>query len=707
MSCAGLRVTRTLQARQPPAQGIPKSVTETAVTSSHRDSGVHPTLLHELDDLLARQPESKWLLVSDLYGGLPPNMRRLYVRPHKSMVHVLEKCEEMLNVSLHPSGLHYCKGRKPVPLRTAEARSQSDEEKCSMTTAELASQISSQQHQQPSLSSVAVSTKKQRPSAEGTAPLPPVAPDPFSTEAMFASDVPPPVDFYYDVGLRDIPAPPPDFDVTPSSLPQVGMQSSTDGAVIALSDFTAYIPSFFVPLAEVLETMPGYTEEHMDRYFRSKAMELVSVGNMRFIRLHGGYAKISLTGCETADARFAKYRPSVKLLEPFVAALRGVQGQWVPLSQLFKRVEPSVVAQLPFDGPAAITYFAQMQHVFSFAVNYDRSVAPSSPNAMAGINAAVLLRPPGYGGLECETTPTPKVCNYLLNIVPMEGSVDIAVMESQIPAPIRAEMVEFFGSLAGFLAAHAPVFHVPAEDSTVVMRTRYKRRLHLRSLPLEEQLRIAVESRDRKRIRAIRRKMAFRDNPAHPFHDTENLAKEISKYLPKRGFVTLKIFLRKNVPEELLQYLPVKIHNFFNNYPLYFQQFEYQQAGTWCVCRPDQTLPRGVIRQDFDEADFVRLVAEYIQQRGPRSCTTILLNLPRGAQDTLKRRHGGLYFFVTKYPQYFNVVLGSDSANSQSSAMVHLVQVPSAELDSTHTAFYGESSPDGLSVDSFEDEEDD
>ncbi|KAG5484733.1 hypothetical protein LSCM1_06554 [Leishmania martiniquensis] len=701
------------------AEGSRESV---AAVATHDAAGtsntpVNGALLAEIRAALERQVDKTWLPVSDLYAALPLHVRRSHVKPHKSMTHVLQKCAHELGISLNATGVYYAKGTLPshAPASangTPTAASMSGDadranESSSCTAAKERRIAVVQSNAQ---GDGAIGAAVQTPSHSSYDEKNTTVPAPVWSTSKAVG----PVDFFFDVDLHEIPNPPPDFDATPSALAVDGMHSSANGAVIALRDFVSHIPPFFVPVKEVLANMPGYTVEHLEVYLNVKPLELVTIAGERYVRLFGSFGYLSLSGSEVSEKLFARYRPNVALVATLEAAFEGIYDKWMPLPELLRRVGPDVAAQLPFQGPAAITYFAQMQHRFAFAVRHvpiagvGAAEAPLSPQLAT--EAAVLLRKPGYSGLEAQSTPTPKIFQLLMSLVPGDRQVDIDVVRGQLTSEVSAELSSYYGGLEGFFAAHKPVFFVPPETPTVVMRMRYRVRTQRAKLPLEEQLRIALDARDKGRIRSLRRKIAFRDNPSHPLHDPENLAKELSKHLPRRGFVSLRVFLKRNVPEELLMYLPKRIRSFFSNYPQYFIQFEYQSAGMWCVCRPDQPVPRGVIRRNFNDGDLLRLIAEILQQRGPRAASTIHTSLPFGAQEVIRRRYGGVYFFVVRYPQYFNVVLKEEKNNVQSSAVVHLIQVPSEELSDAAMANSADSSnnPNAPSYDGGgdEDEED-
>lgn len=618
-----------------------------------------PFFVEELREKISAFPQEQWVKVSDLYTQLSATAKREHVRPYKTLHAVLRHLTAALGITLHEDGVYWCRGSV-----------QSEGEAVSSETGAMESPpVKARDNQECSGSS--------RPSSingvsGGSHDLASSRGSPGMTKSPFSPSVSSilgedsfPVDFYYDVGLTKIPPPPNDFNVTPASLGRATPKE--DGSVISLKSFVTHIPPFFVPLNDVLENMPGYTEQHIENYFKSPAVEMVNINGQRYIRLYGGYGKIGLEGCEASEELFQRYKPDPSLAAPFVKAFDGIVDKWMPLNVLLSRASEEAVQSLPFQGPAAIIYFAQMQHIFAFAVD-------------AKNGGAVLLRPPGFGGLEAQTTPTPKSVNFLVRFLPLEGTCDIAHVEAAVPPALMDEMKTYYGSLVACLEAHGPVFYM---EHNVVMLTNYKRRMHVASLPLEEQLNIALQKRDKGKIRSIRRRIAFRDNPSHPFHDPDNLAREIARLLPRKGFVTLKQFMKRNIPEELLFFMPRKTHNFFCHYPQYFTQFEFQTPGAWCICRPEEPLPKGVIRQDFSDSDIIRLIAQYIQQKGPRACTQILVNLPRGAHEAIKKRHGGMYYLVTKHPEYFNVIIGSETQNAAGSAVVHLLKVPGTELSSS------------------------
>lgn len=608
---------------------------------SSSSASLDPEFLEELKLHIDSFPLNTWIALTDLYEKLSENAKKVHIRPHKTLYATLRLAGDALGITLHKDGVFWSRGASPSTHYAVKMTSESRNE----PTLAVSQNNSSRRVYNKVLPNVAAKN-----------PSSPLSP-------LFMADETLAVDFFYNVGLQKYPPPPPDFFVTPSSLASYA-EPKDDGSVIALKSFVAYIPYFFVPLAEVLKRMPGYTEEHIEKYFKSPAVEMVQIEGQRFIRLFGGYGRISLNGCEASEETFQSYKPDLSLAEHFVKAFDGLHDKWMPLNFLLKRVSPDVIARMPYKGSAAIIYFAQMQHIFAFAVDPKEG-------------GAVLLRQPGFGGLDASTTPTPKCINFIIRFLPLEGTCDIAQLEKAIPVPMKEEIRQYYGTLSSCLDAHGPLFYV---EENVVMLTSYKRRLHVASLSLEEQLSIALQKREKAKVRSLRRRIAFRDDPSHAFHDPENLAREINRLLPRKGFVSVKHFMKRTVPEEMLFFMPRKTHNFFVNHPQYFTIFEFQHANNWCICRPEEPLPKGVIRQDFSERDILRLIAQLLQQRGPLACTSVGLHIPKGASDIVKKRFGGMYHFVTKYPEYFNVILGSETRNAMGSGVIHLLRIPGAEL---------------------------
>jgi|GEM_PF-6805789 len=188
-------------------------------------------------------------------------------------------------------------------------------------------------------------------------------------------------------------------------------------SIVSVDDFVPYIPWFFVPVEEVLKAMPGYTEDHIHAYFsNSKVAELVKIGQRRFIRLYGGYDRINFAGSEEAEESFQQYRPNPRLLHAFIQVFGSNYDTWMPVRHLMSQVDPQHLAQLPFAAEESLLYFAQMQHVFGFA---------------ASEGGAVMLKSAVHA-LDIQASPLPKVCNELLELIPLHEAVDAGMCSSAL-----------------------------------------------------------------------------------------------------------------------------------------------------------------------------------------------------------------------------------------------------------------------------------
>ena len=192
----------------------------------------------------------------------------------------------------------------------------------------------------------------------------------------------------------------------------------------------SFIPTFFVPVFEVLPLLPeGYTESHLREYFVSttKSIQMVTIAEVSYVRLHGGgrRAQVLLNTSEAFAIReqFGKYYPRLELCDAFVP-LFGRVGEWVGLSDILSRASPEAVARLPYQGPTSLLFFAQRQHMFAF-----------SPARGGG-----LALPPYVRHLTWDSTPVPLVCNELWNMIegnPMPAEIAVRRLSSTAREELR------------------------------------------------------------------------------------------------------------------------------------------------------------------------------------------------------------------------------------------------------------------------------
>ena len=467
-------------------------------------------------------------------------------------------------------------------------------------------------------------------------------------------------DFCFHVRLSEIPAPPKpiatveDFTSTASG--------KTADNVFSVSSFVGLIPTYFVPVREVLEHLPGYTSEHITQYLGCcKTVQIVSIDGEQFIRLHGGYGQLDLTGTGEAEALFPQYSIRLERAQPFIDAFEDVRDRWMPLAQLLQRAGAAAEAALPYQGKKALLFFAQLQHIFSFA--------PDD-------GGAVLLRRPFFAGLDVTSSPSPKACSNVLSLLPLHDQVDFNHFLQQLSDDAKLDISRTFPSVEHFLRSHGELFYL-SDDKLTVMRSRHKKLLDLRALPLAAQLEIALRDRQKKRVRALRRQINLQENADHPLLNPDNLAREIVNYIPKKGHIPVKQLFKRVLPVELLNFMPKNYSRIFKNYPQYFQLYELGMSTHWCVSRAGQPLPQGAIRKEFSEDDCVSIFAELLQARGPKSVSFLSLHLPEGVRDYIKKCHGALVTFAMKHKEYFSVVHTIDTGvNKESACVITLIQMP-------------------------------
>lgn len=491
-------------------------------------------------------------------------------------------------------------------------------------------------------------------------------------------------EFCFQVKLTEIPEPPRQIAGAPlqAAAAAGGNNDGTttdDSNVFNVAALVPIIPTYFVPVEEVLAHLPGYTNEHIQQYVSCcKTVQVVTLhGEGQFIRLHGGYAQLDLTGTEEAEALFPQYEPKEELAAPFIAAFEDIRDRWMPLQTLLERAGEDAVRRLPFQGRQALLYFAQLQHLFSFA--------PDD-------GGAVLLRPPFYTGLDVPGSPTPKAVSLTLGLLPMHEQVDFKRFVELLPDEAKLDIAKKFPSVEHYLRSHGVLFYL-SDDNLVVMRARHRKLLVLRTLPLEEQLEIAIRERDKKRIRVLRRKIVTHANADNPLFNPENLAKEVYNYIPRKGHIPVKQLFKRVLPPELLDFMPNSFGKFFKNFPHYFQIFEFGSSTNWVVSRAGTPLPSGAIRRDFTEDDCVSILAELLQARGAKSVSFVSLHLPEGVRECVKKSHGSIVTFALRHKEYFSIINTIDSGrNKESACLINLIKMPLRRED---TAVTDEDDEDG------------
>jgi hypothetical protein len=662
---------------------------------------VHPDLLQRLEMVLIDCAEGR-LPTAALYDALPVEIRKLHVRPHRTLLQAIRAHEASTSSPL----FRVCDDGLTVELLKSSSIASSPASTTIRAIQPLAIPKNNQQPPRPEPSHRApfapasdrhLGTRNYVPLNPLLFPFPATprntssTPDLTTTSTTFrwAADN----DFYFGVNLNNAPVPPAQIEPSKSTKDE-GLEEAI-ASTMNVGSFTAFIPLFFVPISDVVQALPdGYTEQHIDHYLASaKTVQVVAVAGVRYIRISGGFGQVNVDGAAEAAELFSQYRPDPSIAPAFEAAFEGLCDKWMPLPLLLQRSDPRAIERLPFSGPASILYFAQMQHMFNFSPEGDGSV---------------LLRPPKYAGLSADTSPVPYAISKFIQALPIEGFVGVDELTAQLPVAVIEEIRSVFPSMEYFVRSHGGVFYATYETEEAegsvndissdhgsqpkrspalkVCRARYKERLNRKSLPLHEQLEVAIRERRKKDVRSIRRKIALMESSDSPLTDRETLAKEIYKALPRRGHIKLKLFMRGTLPDDILNFMPKNYQKFFAGFPELFQIYELGQATNWCISRAGQQLPRGVLKKDFSDEEIVRIIAQYISRSGPRTMSTVYLNVPAGVASAIKARHNDMFNFVRKYPETFNLVMPIDQGNAKSAAVVHLLQLPvGGRSDGDHT----------------------
>jgi hypothetical protein len=428
-------------------------------------------------------------------------------------------------------------------------------------------------------------------------------------------------------------------------------------ARIDVRHLIAFVPTFFIPVEAVVEQLAprGYTREHVTQLIASsEALQLVTVPltSRAFIRMHGGRSKFPFAPILDTNARFAHFEPRPAAAAPFARALlarfSGVRGQWMPLRELLELAGPEAEAALPFKGPEALLYFAQLQHWFAFAVSTapggmvclrDTATAPlrlldhSSPCAFAFQQLCRLLSQTKRASVER--------CAAAVGLARMPELARLMLLAAEhsdgalpaLSAPSRADVAGARTALhdvfAHFCAAHPRRFAWDDAAGEVVwaMAAATERR---RALPLEEQLAIArAERAPYHRMRSVCSALARQRDPHNALWDNDALALALHAALPADRHVTMEELVNSVPHDYVYAFMPsVGPLGFCLRFPQLFCVFDLQTnrvvAATGrrrrerCVMRAGLPIPDGAVPQDLTADDLLAFVVDELQRAGGR-----------------------------------------------------------------------------------------
>lgn len=427
-------------------------------------------------------------------------------------------------------------------------------------------------------------------------------------------------------------APSPPREPEPQRAP---IPAESDEHLLSSEGLCDFIPTFFTPLDAVLDGMPGYTFEHMRMIVdTTRTVQIVTLEGQHYVRLFGRYGNFSMDACGATNERFRVFEVQPRVVAPFARYLRGA-GSWMRLKDLLERATPDEVAALPYTGPTALLCFSQAQHMFAFT--------PDSGGLVS------LRRKAAH--LENDTTPCPVAFNEAMRLL-LQNPTDQSLFLDLLTPEARRQLQQCFPGVGDFVEAHGSCLRLVG---TVLWRARDHDREMLRGRPLEEQLAVAMQERDIRRIRTLKRRIATQSNPDNPLLDPDRLAQAILEFVPPDRFILLRTLMR-SLPHELLSCLPNKSIKFFNNRPE-FQLFEYRFASNHAVCRCGTPLPPGALREDYDEADVLRIVEQRVMRRGGTTTVeSILIGMPLAMRTAVRRNHGSLVNLLLRNPELFTMV---------------------------------------------------
>jgi hypothetical protein len=462
-------------------------------------------------------------------------------------------------------------------------------------------------------------------------------------------------------------SPPP----APTGVPSVSAASKLSARGVACAGvFTAdmmvpLIPTFFIPMAVLSPTLPeGYTLDHVRQLFvKTQCVEIVTVAGDEFVRMHGGNQLVNLSGSYETNQRFAEqFAPDPFLCDHFISKMPKPY-KWASLREVIEASDPAVEATLPFHFMQSILFFAQMQHRFCFTADNGGEVCHA--NAVEQLSHL--------------TSPTPAALNEVCRRL-AGGSLDTAELtgDGGLSDGAILEILAFFGTFESFCIAHGTVLHYCPNTRLVTLMSTIRAR-EKRALPLEQQLELALQNREKQDARKIRRKMAILRNPDNPLLDRAKLSEEVKRFLPRRHHVAMRTFIR-SLPPDMVDVFPENHILFFKNQPEHFTVFEYKVKGKLHLMRAGIPLPPGHLRLEYSEYEIVQMTAAVLADH-PRRMSDTFARLPWGAREVLRLKYKGLFEVLKLYPQYFTIVFKDSIRLDSRNATVELVGQPPTMMD--------------------------
>jgi hypothetical protein len=232
-----------------------------------------------------------------------------------------------------------------------------------------------------------------------------------------------------------------------------------------------------------------------------------------------------------------------------------------------------------------------------------------------------------------------------------------------------------------------------SRDLAVQLEGVAKLRDHRRS-SVEMKLEAVELTRQRMKVRKLRRHLAAQRDPNSPYHDTAVLLDAIVRYLPPKGHVSVKTLVN-SLPVSMRDFLPNEPVRLFRNNPDKVQLFEYRRRNHLRVMRANLPLPDGRLRTSYTEEELLYLIAAELLPGQAKTASTVYGALPFWARETIRTRHRHMVTLLEQHPQNFIVVYKDAMRIEKHNARISLLQAPAAPLTlpSSDAAFNAQLSP--------------
>jgi hypothetical protein len=295
----------------------------------------------------------------------------------------------------------------------------------------------------------------------------------------------------------------------------------------------------------------------------------------------------------------------------------------------------------------------------------------TKPSTLLKIQVGLKVEP--VTDLNYDTSPCPLAVEQCYKHARTDA-VDVDILWAKFSEASQAEVLRYFPDAKSFVTAHQNLLALlpPSLVILAIKKDQYERN----KLSPEQQLRHAIETgAEGKIIRRLQRQVMLFRFPESPLKEDDALIDAIVPFLPERGFIDMKKFVREVLPQDISWWLPEFGAHFFKEYPEKVTMFEWKVPNALYLKRPELPLPSGALRTSFSEAEILRLVAAMVQHR-PLTSSAILGRLPFAVREQFRQSKKPLVPLLQEYPQYFTLVFRDTIRFDPRGVVVTLIQNP-------------------------------